>query len=340
MKKLTSLGMFIFILVNVHATCWRLNNNTSIDADFRTFAEAQDAASPGDTIYFEGNGEQSNYGNLVITKKLVLIGPGYFLSENDSTSANQLYARILSAKVMASAAGTEIYGLYIYTSDANTNCLVLYASDVIISRNCFYLNSYNNIVIAGNVENIMISQNYTYEIIANATLTNGIIANNYISYRINLNNTSSAIITNNVVGSNIQNVYNSQIKNNIVYGNSGQSTLSATLTGNTVSYNLTLGPLGAGTYGPGNVGSVDMSTVFLGYPNQGSYSTDGRFQLNPAGPAIGAGEGGIDCGMFGGSLPYVLSCLPAVPHIYEAIVPTAGSSSSGLPVIIKVKSQN
>ena len=113
-----------------------------------------------------------------------------------------------------------------------------------------------------------------------------------------------------------------------------------TLSGNVIAYNLAAGNMAAGNYGPGNVANVNMGTVFVGYPTQGSYSTDGRFQIIAEGPADGAGEGGIDCGMFGGSLPYVLSGLPPVPRIYEAVVPTAGSTVSGLPVIIKAKSQN
>ena len=112
-------------------------------------------------------------------------------------------------------------------------------------------------------------------------------------------------------------------------------------TGNYVAYNLVAGSLvSGGTYGPGNVGNVNMADVFVGFSNPAGYSTDGAWELKPEGPAIGAGEGGIDCGLFGGPLPYVLSGLPAIPRIYEAIVPTAGSTFTGLPVIIKAKSQN
>ena len=149
------------------------------------------------------------------------------------------------------------------------------------------------------------------------------------------------MIVNNVIGYGISNAYNCQIKNNIIINNPGGDFLSANNSGNTISFNLFPGgfPVG-GIYGPGNQGNINMADVFLGYPAQGEYSTDGRWQLKNDGPAVGAGEGETDCGMFGGTLSYVLSGLPPVPRIYEAVVPTAGSTASGLPVIIKAKSQN
>ncbi|MEE4175995.1 MAG: hypothetical protein V2I46_00655 [Bacteroides sp.] len=343
MKRLTIIFLMLSFF-SAGATSWRLNNNPNVNADFSTFQAAHDAAAAGDTIYVEGNGNESHYGNITISKKLIIIGPGYFLNENDSTYANPIFARFLSIYIQPTAVGTEIYGLYVYTPDGNTNNLRIRASDVVISRNSFYLNGYNNILIDANVENVSITQNYTYEIktSSNSIVANNIlISNNYVNNSINLNNLSSAIISNNVIRAYISNVFYSQIKNNILYQEHGGDVLSVQNTGNYVANNLVAGGLvSGGNYGPGNFGNVDMSTVFVGYPTQGSYSTDGLWQLKADGPAIGAGEGGIDCGMFGGPLPYVLSGLPAIPRIYEAIVPTAGSTFTGLPVIIKAKSQN
>ena len=95
MKKLTFL-LLCLCYISTYANCWRLNNNPAINADFRTFAEAHDAAAAGDTIYVEGNGNEAHYGNIQISKKLIIIGPGYFLNENDSTYANPVFARFLS----------------------------------------------------------------------------------------------------------------------------------------------------------------------------------------------------------------------------------------------------
>ncbi len=340
MKKFVVL-ILSFCFLGANAAVWRLNNNPAVDADFQTFDQAQEAASAGDTIYIEGNGEQNHYGSITITKKLILIGPGYFLNENDSTYANGTYARFRSVVVQSTAPGTQIYGLYFYSEDYNIRHLTIRASDVVAARNYFYPHDYNMIMVDSAVQNLTIVQNYAHNILIKAKASNCMIVNNFINNRIELNNLSNAVIVNNVIGYGISNAFNCQIRNNIVYSNPGGDVLSVNNSGNTISFNLIAGGLIAGgTYGPGNQGSINMGDVFLGYPNQGNQSTDGKWQLKNDGPAIGAGEGGTDCGMFGGTLAYVLSGLPPVPRIYEALVPAAGSTASGLPVIIKAISQN
>jgi len=193
------------------------------------------------------------------------------------------------------------------------------------------------------IQNITVTQNFAFSITCYwaGSVKNILVANNFFEDRITLNNLSTAIISNNVIHYGLSNVYNSQIKNNIVYSSGIGDALSASKDGNYIAFNLIQPVLLSGeNYGPGNIGGVDMSTVFAGYPTQGTYSTDSRWKLKTDGPAAGGGEAGIDCGMFGGPLPYVLSGLPPIPRIYEAVVPVAGSTVSGLPVIIKAKAQN
>ncbi|HSO89285.1 MAG TPA: right-handed parallel beta-helix repeat-containing protein [Draconibacterium sp.] len=336
MKTLILLMMCLSFL-GVNAKNWRLSNNPAVKADFSTFESAHEAAAAGDTIYVDGTGENLSYGNATLTKKLILIGPGYFLNENDSTQANKIYARLYSMVIESSAAGTEVYGLYFYAS--GTTHLTVKASNVVISRNFFFQNGYNNIYLNGNIQNVTITQNYAYQIHNNSgTASNILVANNFIGDRIDMQNTSNGIFINNVVRYHIH-AYNSIIKNNIIYGEGSSVVLSEGYSGNTIRNNLFVGNLGF-TGNSTNKANVNMSEVFVDFDGNQGYSTDGKWQLKAGGPASGAGENGIDCGMFGGSLPYVLSGIPPVPHIYEAVISTSGSSVSGLPVIIKVKSQN
>jgi hypothetical protein len=342
MKNIILLSLCMCFL-SAGATSWRLNNNTAVDAGFRTFKAAHDAASAGDTIYVEGNGNDAHYGDVTISKKLIIIGPGYFLTENDSTLAIPLNATLQSVMIEATAAGTEIYGLTLIDNGATWEYgIKIRASGTIIARN--FLNGSNDrIVLDANVQDVAIIQNFGYSvaITGGVTATNILIANNFFSDRVSLNNLSNAVIVNNVIRYGVANVYNSQIKNNIIYSEGLGDAFCVNNPGNFIAYNLTkAGLVNNGTYGPGNIASVNMGAVFTGFSDPAGFSTDGRWQLKPDGPAVGAGEGGIDCGMFGGSLPYVLSGLPAIPHIYEVIVPTAGSTHTGLPVIIRAKSQN
>lgn len=72
----------------------------------------------------------------------------------------------------------------------------------------------------------------------------------------------------------------------------------------------------------------------------GSGSTDGKWQLSASSIFKGVGFGGADCGIFGGAEPYVLSGIPPIPTIYSLTAPAVGEKNTGLPIQIKVKSNN
>ena len=67
------------------AKIWRVNNNGGINASYASAQAAQDAAITvaGDTRHLEAS--QANYGSLRATKRLIIIGPGYFLRQNTNT---------------------------------------------------------------------------------------------------------------------------------------------------------------------------------------------------------------------------------------------------------------
>ena len=106
-------------------------------------------------------------------------------------------------------------------------------------------------------------------------------------------------------------------------------------TGNTINNNILAYD---GTNANGNQYNVNMANVFVDYNDTQGYSTDGKWQLKTGSPAIGAGINGVDCGVFGGVNPYVLSGIPALPHIYEAAISGTAYSNEGLSCTIKVKS--
>ncbi|MEQ1587304.1 MAG: hypothetical protein ABL895_15550, partial [Cyclobacteriaceae bacterium] len=72
---------------------WIVDNNVGSTAkDFTSLMEAHDGASAGDTLYLIGSpNNYKSYNNDVtniITKRLVIIGPGYFLNENPNTQVS------------------------------------------------------------------------------------------------------------------------------------------------------------------------------------------------------------------------------------------------------------
>ena len=97
-------------------------------------------------------------------------------------------------------------------------------------------------------------------------------------------------------------------------------------------------PVGTGNIGV--TGTLMGSTVFVGYSTQGTYSNDGRYALKPGSPAIGAGAGGIDCGMFGGTNPYKLSGMPRIPAFYKLTAPSNITSTNPYTITFSVRSNN
>lgn len=84
--------------------------------------------------------------------------------------------------------------------------------------------------------------------------------------------------------------------------------------------------------GNGNSGDFAYEEVF-----RGGSSTDTQYQLKEDSPALRAGTGGVDVGMFGGSSPYVISGLPALPRITDLRVPTIVPDSTGLVFEVDVE---
>ena len=89
-QRVTVFTAIVFLIVlSTNATVWQVSNRVingvTVDADFTTLQAAVDGASAGDTLYLMGS--QTSYGNGVFNKKLVVIGPGYWLAENQNTQA-------------------------------------------------------------------------------------------------------------------------------------------------------------------------------------------------------------------------------------------------------------
>src|SRR6187549_1803900 len=93
MKKLSLLIIFaILICGSCFAKIWRVNNNVGINADFTTLQAAHNGAASGDTLYLEGS--PNSYGALTCTKKLAIIGTGYFLDQNLNLQANAAVSKV------------------------------------------------------------------------------------------------------------------------------------------------------------------------------------------------------------------------------------------------------
>ncbi|UCH63703.1 MAG: hypothetical protein JSU77_04450 [Fidelibacterota bacterium] len=298
------------------AKIWRVNSNAGADADFTDMQSAHNNATSGDTIYVEGSA--TNYGNSTIAKQLYIFGPGYFLSENPETQVNTESAKLWSTTFTSGSEGTIVTGCNF------SNYCYVYTDSITLRGNIFWFMVY----IGDNsaIDEVVFSQNYCaeYSMEVRANATNITIRNSHIRY---LTGTSTSYLTfyNNVIEGDLT-VHNSVLNNNIMKWGS--------FSGSNNIYNNNLANGTQFGTDNGNQANVVMDNIVF----VSGGTTDGKFQLASGSPAIEAGINGEDCGMFGGSTPYVLSGLMDVPSIWSLATTGPGTAAGGLNVQIKAKS--
>lgn len=325
---------------------WIVDSNIGSTAkDFTTLQSAHDGALAGDTLYLIGSPNNYITSRVTITKRLVILGPGYFLNENQNTQVNPLSAHLFFGGTCTEAIdfasgseGTIMMGLTI------AGRIKISVNNIMIKRNLFTDGqpSCNDPRITISGSNVFIVQNYVwgptqgYGILVNPGFSNITIQNNYLFNAcygcggtfFGLNSSGSSLeVSNNIFTGGIT-VSNSTVQNNIFLTNNTFAAPSSLVRNNIHGY-------AALPAGNGNLNNVQINTVFIG-----SGSTDGQWKLSSGSPAIGAGFNGVDCGMFGGPEPYVLSGIPPIPTIYSLTAPAVGEKNTGLPIQIKVKSNN
>jgi len=317
------------------AKIWIVSNIPGQAADYDTFSAAHTAASPGDTIYVIGS--SISYGSITVSKRLHIVGPGYYLSENADNQALPSSATFDNISFDAGSESSTITGMYVTTG------MTINVDSVTVRRNNLGWISMYSEVGSNDANNAVIVQNYLRNYInttnSNYHAFNIYIANNYIPQGIGI--LANSTITNNVVsgqGTTFNGISGSTISNNIVETSNISGNLFLNTQSNNVTNNIIAGadPSDASNNnGTNNQFNVTFSSQFVGLTGN---TTDSQWQLASAVAAVGAGVDGVDCGMYGGAAPYVLSGLPDVPSVYFLSAATAGSATSGLPVHIKARS--
>lgn len=332
----------LFLSSEASAKIWIVDNNPGNKArDFTTLSAAHIGAADGDTLYFAGS--TTNYGGATLNKTLTIIGPGFFLNENLGLQAYQQTAKIDGVTFGAGSDSSIIMGMEI------VEVLINNASYITIKRNliqstrtyllsipCCILQSISNIVIEQNyIFNTHTSTGYNCIQIPNGVNTNIVIMNNFIGinstsptggFAIKSGTETDVHIVNNVIRGKVELGNIATFNNNIL--RDGSFTIVSGTPSNNIGNSTQFGT------GNGNQESVDMNTVF-----ELTGSTDAQWKLKAdTSPALGAGLGGVDCGMYGGTSAFVMSGIPPLPAIYEFIAPPSGTTT--LPVQAKVRSNN
>lgn len=327
--------LLVSVALSSNAKVWRVNNNVGVTADFTTFFAAVAAAAAGDTLYIEASFTDYTTNSITLTKKLTIIGAGYFHGTNDPSypanpglQAIQPYSSLQYIAIGPAAAGTRFLGMILSTINVHASATahdllfekcILNSSitldngnhDGITIRKCFFNNG-SVAATQGTVVNFVCENNIFFNTWGSLNMTalvpgNNIVRNNSWKDVAIGNTLVNCYVANNIFHNAPNTFTNCTIKNNLFTANQA---LPGTATNNQINVNIT------NVYVGGTTGSQDS-----------------RAKLKAGSPAIGAGltVGSVinpDCGAFGATDPYVLSGMPNIPSIYSLTVPTSIPSGS------------
>lgn len=320
MKKLL-IFVAVCLATAAQATILRVSNVVNSGAPYTTIPDAIAAATAGDTIIVDGspdvyNTQTGSGGSLVIDKRLVLMGPGYLLTENGvKLNGDQAATLTRDLEVAAEATGTIIQGLQLQCS----GYIDIQATNVVITRckiDC-------PVYIATIATNFVLHQNLITKVLGRASY------NNYRPYNAQVTNNIFTFANNSSSNGTIVAFRESKIAyNTITKANvKGSSTIISDIQGCTVENNIFFG----------DEVTYDGNTLTNNYWGNATSPLKGCttdldvqkvMQTNTDLPA--------DKGAFAGDDPYVISGIPAGPTIEDITVPATIEQGGTLNVTIKL----
>ncbi len=291
-----------------------VNNASPSPGDYDNITDAVTNASPGDTLYLAPT--NLNYGNVDIDKQLHIIGPGFNISGGVLGSFAELGTVVFINGTQTS--GSSIESVKVSRIDFNDPASLAMFSNFTIQR-CYitqYIYAYNDILSNSVIEGCIFSF-ATYNTFP-SNYSNLTIQNNF--FRGPLFAVTNSVITQNIfVGTGTEawfsNISSSSLTNNIIVGKN----VNVAVGTNSISGNCSFGGSSDTFQGTGvNLEGVDPEFVNFSGP-EFSFASD----LNLAGssPLLGAGAGGEDIGIYGGSGVYRQDCEPTIPIIRSVNIP-------------------
>ena len=333
-----------------------VNNTPGETATYRTLQGAVDSVADGTIILLQPG--PFSYGNVIIRKRVSIMGAGYFLGLNPEPSTQASLQSSITGWIAfeAGSNGSQIMGLSL-TGDGTgqtrdrINCSQ--TGNITVSRCLIYPYNGTSSILSGYQSGgirvqqchikmpgawghgrILWSRESTGFEFSNSIFEN----DGYPTYGFYLptehftNYTASVLFKNNVMFHiNNPGYYPSTntFINNIIYQVNNTPVDCITADRNIGNAQFTAG-------GGTNMNAL-INDVFILNTGGISYGPDGKYQLKAGSPAIGFGQGGIDCGAFGGSNSYVLSGIPVIPNVYSSVVQGIPTTTDGLRLHLKVK---
>lgn len=327
----------VFVNVYANAKCWRINDDVAKKAHFVSINAAMESENvqDGDTLYIDPGANIS--GRQHITKQIAVIGCGYFLRNFPylQSYVDDLWIDKKNVVIKSLHAG-NIY-ITVEKNSIIERCLINNFSSYSDSfsytiRQCFFSCGSMNFKFGGSYcmieNNIIISTYSPFENSYSSTIRNNYVkltSSNYIFSKI-----YSCTITNNIL-------LNSESTNNVFYPYEIKSLFSNNLFScDEETYNDVVSSCENASFTLNKcLGSNNEENIFA----MGGFD-DQLYRLKAGSLAIGYGEGGTDCGPYGGAYPYVPSGI-INRHPYFKEIDVAPLATDGkINVSLKVKMQD
>lgn len=311
MKKLLMISAMCMAMT-AQATILRVSNVTNSGAPYSTIQDALTAAEVGDTIMVDGS--STNYkilNGLQFTKRVVLMGPGYLLTENGVLANGNASAVVESSFTFSDeAAGTIIQGM---TFKADLN---IQTPNVVITR----CKIDGNVRISSGATNVVIHQNLISSRVGGTDSVDPVnvqITNNIFTKKLDF------------TGGIVHDITESRFANNTFTSYAGGSYVPiANFTSSTIENNIFLHP-------ELSFSSCTMNNNYWGGSDSPYRDLTNDLQIKNADTSAIA-EAIADKGAFAGDDPYVISGIPAGPVIQDITVPASVEQGKTLNVTIKL----
>ena len=308
MKKAILLLGVAAICGAAQATILRVNNTIGAGAPYSDLTAAIGAAQVGDTIVVDGS--STSYGDVTIDKSLVVMGPGYWRTQNGLSAEGTNSALVQNLTISSTAETTVVRGM-----EVNAN-LRINASQVVANR-CLVRGS---IHLASGTTRVVVHQCFIGGLVygngsSYAQITNNILTRRYTDSGL-YNKLIDSYIAYNTTTNDWTNIHYSDdvdcsgctFENNIATFLRGSSANS--YVGN---YNQ--------QEGEGNRIYSGLDTD-LAVKNQ-SMSDEKRAAIDGK-------------GAFAGNDPYAISGIPAGPVVEDVTVPVSVEQGNTLNVTVKL----
>lgn len=313
MKKIFLFGMLGCMALSIQAKVLRVSNVTGSNAPYTTYADAEAAAEEGDTIVFEGS--NIVYPAITISKKLVVMGSGYYLVENGISQVNGQVATVEGVTISAAEAklqSLKVKGVNVTADKVIINKCHVYDAPITLEGN--YVVVHQNLI-TGTSSSVRGKNSET--VVSNIQITNNIWTSGGLNYSEVLMYLTESYIAYNTCTSNALTPWYRGVSNCVFEGNLLPKAFEAE---NSIFKN---------EYYFSDKNDVS-STPFKDWKTDADIKAVYDLEENSIYLGYGA---------FAGTDPYVISGVPAGPVIEDVTMPVSVEQGKPLEVTVKVKIQ-